>query len=274
MSVLNRHIFKVFSPILDWPRLGLAIALVASLLFSGNGVADEVKGQTLNSKGVPIYYTVEGSGPPVLLVHGLYSSGQMNWRAPGVTKALVKHYQVITVDLRGHGGSGKPEKESDYGVEMVEDLIRLLDHLKIQEAHVVGYSMGGMITMKMLTLRPERVSSAVLGGMGWLREGSPLQEFWGRIPDRKNPRGTPAACPRSLGALAVTEAQVKAIKVPVEIIVGDRDPVKRMYVEPLEGIRPDWPVKVVSDAGHINCIMQTEFREDIEKWLAAAAGQR
>ena len=122
--------------------------------------------------------------------------------------------------------------------------------------------------MKLLVMHPERVKSAVLGGMGWLREGSALQDFWGQLSDAKHVRsGTPPSCPRSLGALAVTEAQVKAIKVPVEVIVGDRDPVKRMYVEPLEKIRPDWPMKVVAEAGHITCIMQTEFRQQIKKWL-------
>src|SRR5437899_2485287 len=234
--------------------------------------ADEVASHTFDSKGVSIYYTVEGAGPPVLLVHGLYSSGQMNWRLPGVTKALAKDYQVVTIDVRGHGGSGKPEKDSDYGVEMVEDLVRLLDQLNIKKAHVIGYSMGGMITMKLLTTHPERVESAILGGMGWLREGSRLQEFWGRLPERQNAKGTPQACPRSLGALAVTESEVKAIKLPVEVIVGDHDPVRGMYVEPLKTMRPDWPVKVVPDAGHITCITQPEFRDDILKWLSDRSG--
>lgn len=245
--------------------LAFALSVVCVL---DNRAAESHSAHTFDSKGVSIYYTDEGSGTPVLLVHGLYSSGQMNWGIPGVTAALAKEHRVIALDLRGHGRSGKPQEESAYGVEMVEDLVRLLDHLRIKKADVVGYSMGGMITMKLLILHPDRVHSAVLGGMGWLREGSGLQQFWGRMPDRKNARNTPPACPRSLGSLAVTEAQVKGIKAPVEVIVGDRDPVKRMYVEPLERIRPDWPVKLVPDSGHLNAIMQKEFREDIQQWLS------
>ena len=101
-----------------------------------------------------------------------------------------------------------------------------------------------------------------------MREGSGLQDFWGRMPERKSARGTtPRACPRSLGALAVTEREVKAIKVPVEVIVGDEDPVEHLYVEPLKRIRPDWPVKLISGAGHIDCVATTEFRDEIVKWL-------
>lgn len=249
-------------------RLALEWFVICGLSTSGTpAAAENHSGHTFDSKGVPIFYTEEGSGPTVLLVHGLYSSGQMNWALPGVTAALAKDHRVIAVDLRGHGRSGKPQAESAYGVEMVEDLVRLLDHLQIKKADVVGYSMGGMITMKLLVLHPDRVNSALLGGMGWLREGSGLQEFWKHTGDREKAGKTPSACPRSLGALAVTEAEVKGIKVPVEVVVGDRDPVKRMYVEPLQRIRPDWPVKFIPDAGHINAITQKEFRDSIREWL-------
>lgn len=221
-----------------------------------------------DSHGVNLQYTVEGEGPPVILIHGLYSSGQMNWRAPGTTQELAKHFQVITLDVRGHGGSGKPTEESAYGLELVEDVVRLMDHLKIQKAHIVGYSMGGMITMKLLTRHPERVQSAVLGGMGWLRQGSPLQNVWSQMPER-NVRATPPACARSLGALAVTAEEVKAIRVPVLVVVGDRDPVRSLYVVPLQQLRPDWKVTEVADAGHINCIVKTDFRKTIGEWLTS-----
>src|SRR5207249_2155515 len=131
-----------------------------------------------------ISYTVEGKGEPVVLIHGLYASAQVNWRAPGVIRILATNHQVIAPDVRGHAASGKPEQESAYGVEMAEDIVRLLDHLKIPKAHIVGYSMGGMITMKLLTRHPDRVKSALLGGMGWLREGSPLQNSWSRFRER------------------------------------------------------------------------------------------
>jgi pimeloyl-ACP methyl ester carboxylesterase len=216
-----------------------------------------------DSKGVTIHYLVAGHGEPVMLLHGLSSSAQMNWGATAVIRELSKDYQVIALDLRGHGRSDKPKEETAYGVEMVEDVVRLMDHLKIQKARVVGYSMGGMIAMKVLALHPDRVESAILGGTGWLREGSGLQELWGRLPNRAS-ASTPSACAHSLGALAVTEEQVRAVQVPVAMIVGDRDPGKGLYVEPLQVVRPDWPVKVVPNAGHITCILQPEFKVDIK----------
>jgi pimeloyl-ACP methyl ester carboxylesterase len=222
--------------------------------------------QTFDSKGVTIKYFVQGSGEPVVLIHGLFANAQINWGAPGTIKALAKNYQVIAMDVRGHGGSGKPKEESAYGIELEEDVVRLLDHLHIEQAHVVGYSMGGMITMKLLTRHPERVKSAVLGGMGWLREGSVLQNVWGRARERAGAT-TPAACVRSLGALAVTKQEVQAVHVPVTVIVGDHDPVRELYVVPLQGIRSDWPVQIVPDAGHLNCILRPQFKEDIQKWL-------
>jgi pimeloyl-ACP methyl ester carboxylesterase len=222
--------------------------------------------QTFDSRGVQISYTIEGHGEPVVLIHGLYASGNLNWRAPGVIKLLATNYQVIALDVRGHAASGKPTKESDYGVEMAEDVIRLLDHLNIKQAHLVGYSMGGMITMKLLTRHPDRIKSALISGMGWLREGSQLQNIWERARDRDG-SVPPTACIRSLGALAVTEEEVKAIRVPTAVLIGENDPVRRMYVAPLERIRSDWPVTVVPDAGHLNCILKPEFKADVKSWL-------
>ena len=217
-------------------------------------------------------YTIEGKGEPVVLIHGLYANAQMNWRGPGIIKALARNYQVIALDVLGHGGSGKPKDEEAYGVGMAEDVIRLLDHLKIQKAHLVGYSMGGMITMKLLTRHPDRVRSAILGGMGWLSQDSLLQHFWTQLPPPKS-SVTPLACVRSLGALAVTEEEAKAIRVPVTILVGERDPCRQLYVVPLEQIRPDWPVKVIPGAGHINCIFRSAFKKAIKDWLDRQAGR-
>lgn len=245
---------------------------VTALVSSRALAADAPKPQKFDSNGVKIQYTVEGKGEPVVLIHGLFATADLNWRLPGITKALAANYQVISFDARGHGQSDKPDKEEAYGVEMAEDVVRLLDHLKIEKAHLIGYSMGGMTTMKVIVKHPDRVQTAILGGMGWLKEGSPLQNFWGRIPERGGAI-TPNACLRGLGKLAVTEDEVKAIKIPVAILVGDRDPCRRMYVAPLERVRTDWPVMVIDDAGHINCILKPQFREELVKALDKQSGK-
>src|SRR5438132_790893 len=109
--------------------------------------------QFFNTNGVKIHYIVRGKGEPVVLIHGFTADIDRNWRtgfappgadnnrgAPRIIESLSKNYQVIALDNRGHGKSGKPHDPKQYGMEMVEDVVRLLDHLQIKKAHVVGYS--------------------------------------------------------------------------------------------------------------------------------------
>ncbi len=241
-----------------------AVVVFAGIARAHFSVAAEP--QTFDSAGVKIRYFVQGTGEPVVLVHGLYSSAKLNWDLPGVTAMLAKDFQVVSLDLRGHGESDKPNGEDKYGVEMAEDVVRLMDHLKIDRAHLVGYSMGGMIVGKLLAKHPDRALSANLGGMGWLREGSGLQKFWEVIPSREGGR-TPTGLMSGMAKLAITEDELRSIKVPVEVLVGDHDPVRRLYVTPLESVRNDWPVIEIRDAGHITCLIRPQYKEELQKWL-------
>src|SRR5689334_11974039 len=123
--------------------------LIFALFFAATAfAANKLAVQSFDSNGVKIAYVEAGQGEPILLVHGLYSSAKMNWIAPGIFDPLTQHYHVIALDLRGHGNSDKPTKEEDYGQPMVDDIVNLLDHVKIDKANVVGYSLGGIIVMK------------------------------------------------------------------------------------------------------------------------------
>lgn len=246
--------------------LRLSISTIAVFALSGISRADDPAGKTFDSNGVKICYFVQGTGEPVVLLHGLYSSAKLNWDAPGITAMLAKDYQVISLDLRGHGGSDKPLDDKAYGTEMVEDVVRLLDHLKIKKAHIVGYSMGGMIAAKLLVMHPDRVLSATLGGMGWMRDGALMQKTWSFLGAKDGL--VPGALVRNISKLAVTEEEIKAIRNPVIVLIGDRDIVKKLYVAPLEVLRKDWPVVEIKDAGHINCILKPQFQDEIQKWLA------
>ncbi|HLX64115.1 MAG TPA: alpha/beta hydrolase [Planctomycetota bacterium] len=237
--------------------------LVASVFLPHVFAADD---HTFDSNGVKIHYVVEGKGEPVVLIHGLFSSAMMNWQLPGVVVELAKNHQVIALDARGHGASDKPDKEEAYGAEMAEDVARLIDHLQIKKAHIVGYSMGGMIAMKFITKHPDRVLSGLLGGMGWLREGGLLEKVWDHMGSGSSGGAKMAA--KTLGKLAVSEAELKAVSVPIEVLVGDRDPCKALYVAPLQTVRSDWPVIEIKGAGHMDCILKPEFKTEIVKWLA------
>jgi pimeloyl-ACP methyl ester carboxylesterase len=87
--------------------------------------------QSFVANGVRIHYTVEGGGEPVVLIHGLGSSAWINWQLPGVVNLLSKNYKVIALDMPGHGESDKPDDDKAYGLQMVEDVVALLDHLDI-----------------------------------------------------------------------------------------------------------------------------------------------
>src|SRR5438105_4735903 len=116
--------------------------------------AQDIARSSFDSAGVKIAYIESGKGEDVILVHGLYSSAQMNWVMPGIFKRLAEKYRVVALDLRGHGDSDKPDAEDAYGQPMVDDITRLMDHLKIQKAHIVGYSLGGIIVMKFVVDHP------------------------------------------------------------------------------------------------------------------------
>src|SRR5262249_45288087 len=118
--------------------------------------------------GVEIAYTVEGEGEPVLLIHGFASNALTNWIDTRWLAFLAGNgFRVIAIDNRGHGGSQKLyEPEAYTGPVMAEDARRLLDHLSIASADVIGYSMGARIAAFLGLAYPGRVRSAVLAGLG------------------------------------------------------------------------------------------------------------
>lgn len=123
----------------------------------------------LNVSGdVRIAYEVAGSGPPIVLVHGFASSHIINWRSPGWYGALLEAgRQVIALDVRGHGESSRPHDAAAYDEgELAGDIVRLLDHLGHDVADVMGYSMGGFITLRLLHDAHRRVRRAVIAGVG------------------------------------------------------------------------------------------------------------
>jgi len=152
------------------------LTLLAAWMFllSPASVAGQDLSGSFDSNGITIHYVEKGRGAPVVLLHGFTGSATRHWEAPGVISALeTAGYRVIAMDCRGHGESGKPHDPGLYGLEMVGDVIRLLDHLKIDRAHVVGYSMGGAIANQLLIRHSPRLITVTLLGAGW--EGEDLK---------------------------------------------------------------------------------------------------
>ncbi|MFO1000468.1 MAG: alpha/beta hydrolase [Planctomycetaceae bacterium] len=234
------------------------VILVAVLLASPYTASICCGAESVKVDGVRIAFSSEGSGDPVVLIHGLHSSTELNWRNPGIIKMLAKNYRVICLDLPGHGESDKPESKDAYGLQMVHDVARIMEHLKVQKAHIVGYSLGGMVALKFADEHPEMTLSVTLCGMGWMKEGGLLQRFWNNMAGRESSR-TPEACVKGIAELALSETELKAISQPVTVIIGSDDPAKRLYVKPLQAARPDWPVVEISGGGHLTTLKMPEF---------------
>ncbi|MDX2308860.1 MAG: alpha/beta hydrolase [Hyphomicrobium sp.] len=205
---------------------------------------------TFRSAGVEIAYideSPERAGPlPVLLIHGFASHIDMNWVATGWVSALkAAGFRVVAIDNRGHGRSEKLYDPADYGGPiMAEDAVRLLDHLAIPRAHIVGYSMGARIAAFLALRHPDRVARLVFGGLGYnmvrgMAGTGPIAHALEapHIDDVKNPTARTfrafaeqtgsdlkalAACIRS-SREPISAMDVGRIAAPVLVAVGEND---------------------------------------------------
>jgi pimeloyl-ACP methyl ester carboxylesterase len=203
---------------------------------------------SFQNDGVDIAYLDEGEGEPVVLVHGFASSKEVNWVNPGWVSTVTRAgRRAIALDNRGHGASAKLYDPAAYhSAVMAEDARALLDHLGIQRADVMGYSMGARISAFLAYAHPDRVRSVVLGGLGIrLVDGVGLPESIAdaleapSLADVRDPQGRTfrafaeqtksdlkalAACIR--GSRQTLSAQECAkLTMPVLVAVGTKDDV-------------------------------------------------
>jgi hypothetical protein len=250
----------------------VALLLVLGCLLTASGCrrlgTARPRSDTFDAKGVAIHYLALGAGPPVVLIHGLGSSALLNWRLPGIMDALAQRHTVIAFDLPGHGESDKPTDASAYGVQMAEDAALLLDHLHLPKAQVVGYSLGGLVALKLAAIHPDRVTALSLGGIGWMRDAGSSSKAEELLPSGA-PGLLPLACIRSIPELALSEPELRALKLPVKLFIGENDPVRKTHLPALQAVRPDWPVVAISDAGHISAVTKPQFRDELVSWVAA-----
>ncbi len=197
---------------------------------------------------VEIAFLDEGAGAPIVLVHGFASTKEVNWVQPGWITTLTRAgRRVIALDNRGHGASSKLYDPSAYhSATMADDVRALLDHLAIERADVMGYSMGARIAAFLALKHPARVCSAIFGGLGIrLVEGVGLPENIAdaleapSLADVQDPTGymfrafaeqtksdlrALAACIRG-SRQTMNRAEVALIRLPVLVAVGTNDQV-------------------------------------------------
>lgn len=241
-----------------------------------------------DSDGVKINYNVGGNGNPVFLVHGFASNYKINWENTGWTQALItRSRQVVTLDLRGHGKSGKPLSPSDYSPgHMGRDIIHLMDHLEMERADLIGYSMGAWISSHLMIASPERLNAVVLGGFG-----DNLLTFRDRAERMAGALTTPfpdaitqpflktvrefsrlvgndtralVACTRGVYAAEIPE--FSRTRRPVLIITGALDDVAGPF-DRIKKLLPGAEKKIVPACDHLTALTRQAVKDEVFQFL-------
>jgi pimeloyl-ACP methyl ester carboxylesterase len=237
-----------------------------------------------------IAFSDEGEGDPIVLVHGFASNKNVNWVYPGWVSELKKNgRRVIALDLRGHGESSKLYDPAQYSIEiMADDVIALMDHLKLERADMMGYSMGGRTTAYLARYQPRRLRSAILGGIGiGLIEGGgpgenvaealeasslddvsdPVGRTFRAFADQtRSDRRALAACLRGSRRL-MTEAEAAGIAVPVLIAVGTKDEIAGS-ADALGNIIPGSQVLNIPNRDHMRAVGDKVYKAGVVEFLS------
>ena len=255
------------------------------------------------SDGIEIVYRLEGPDGgggegdtdrvhklPVLLIHGFASNALTNWVKPSWTKTLIDAgYQTICIDNRGHGNSEKPYEREVYSAPlMAEDAVRLLDHLGIDEAYVMGYSMGARITAFMLHQDQPRVKAAIFAGMGYnmvrgLGGSAPIAEAFEAVSlddvsdiTARSFRVFAESIGGDLKALAaclrgprlkVTAEMLAQIHTPTLIAVGSKDDIAGSP-EQLSELIPGSKILHIPGRDHMKSVGDPVFKKGVLEFLA------
>jgi pimeloyl-ACP methyl ester carboxylesterase len=242
-------------------------------------------GKYADFNGVKVHYIDRGQGEPIVLLHG-GTSNLESWIRTGVVANLQRDFRVIAFDARGAGKSDKPRDPRAYGRQQALDVPRLLDTLKIDRAHIVGFSLGASTVAQLLTLHPERFLTATqAAGAGRSPkaandprievEAAEIEQscisrsrLYRQAPPNAKPteddyrkreeqcRADPnfdqysvAASLRGYRDQAVTPDQMRSVKVPTLGIVGTLDHTLKDMQE-LKRLRPDMKLVLLEGVSH------------------------
>jgi pimeloyl-ACP methyl ester carboxylesterase len=245
---------------------------------------------SFHNGSVEIAYLDEGEGDPIILVHGFASTKNVNWVYPAWTSTLTKAgRRVIALDNRGHGDSAKLYDPEEYHIGiMAGDVRALMDHLNIERADMMGYSMGGRITAYLGQRDPQRLRCAILGGigMGLIEGGGPGENvasaleaaslndvtdpvgrtFRAFADQTRSDRRALAACLRGSRRL-MTREEAAAISVPTLIAVGTTDDIAGS-AQRLAEVIPGSQVLDIPNRDHMRAVGDKVYKDGVLDFLA------
>lgn len=274
------------------------ICFISFLLFASVFLSQQAISQTTNNaypakvtgyapiNGLKMYYEVYGEGQPLVLIHGSYMSIDLNYAQ--IIPELAKNYKVIALEMQGHGRTADIDRDYSFDA-LAEDVAGLLKYLNINNATVLGYSLGATIALNFTITHPEMVNklvfiSSVYKSDGWIPavrnlfplikpeffEHTPLKTEYNRLaPDTSHWHAWVTklakfdASPFDLGI-----DNIKKIKCPVLIIKADNDgvdltEVNEMYTALGGGVSGDMgrmpksQLAIIPNTTHVTLMMQT-----------------
>jgi len=187
--------------------------------------------------GVHLYFEEHGLGRPLLLLHGGLHTIELSFGA--VIPALAQHHRIVAIELQGHGRTADIDRPMSFE-HLARDVVGLLDHLGIEQADVFGFSLGGLTTYQLLVDHPGRIRRAVVAsadhrndrGGEIYPERLPTEADFAAMRDAytavaPDPAGFEGFAEKLAalvhGFAGWTDEQIRAIEVPVLVLIGDTD---------------------------------------------------
>jgi len=248
-----------------------------------------------NNKNTSIYYEKHGEGKPVVLLHGGATSFRFNYGVFGWVESLNQSgFQVIGLDMRGHGKSDKPLVPEEYGTnKLASDVLAVMDELEVDEAFIVGYSLGSAVALHLIQTYPERFLKTALVATGDGLLGYPPHTFSALLPVLAEavsrpefPDDLPAHVAaywtfvtQSGGSREAISSAAKAeypalildlaaeIKVPVLVVSGERDPVLGQGPRLAEALAQGEYLEI-EKADHFNLAAKSSVKKAITEFFS------
>lgn len=256
-------------------RKTLAAAFAAAALAAALPASAET-GSYANVNGLKMYYQIQGGGRPLVLLHGGVCTIETCLGA--IRAPLEKDRQTIAIEQQGHGRTADIDRPLNLD-QMAEDTAALLRQLKVENADVVGYSMGGAIALRLALRHPALVCKVIVFGTAYSNDGlvpglvenfktlkaddvpAMFRDAYAKVaPDPKRwPTLVEKIKAMVLSGQGLRADDVKSIKAPVLVMVGDADIVRPEHAVEMFRLIPGAQLAVLPVSDHFAPMQRSEW---------------